>query len=266
MNILSLITRPGATALEFNVVWANGLQRQGTIRVRLAQEVADPVVAAELGALHHLLVRRAIFGDDRAGRAVNRDGLDDQDADPDAGRVQLRVSSGQIRKLMLGTSKKTHLVPFAFFLSSRFYGANVAVSNDTSWIKPRAAANVEEITVSGALDDWQDVPGVGLSVLSQHALEQLRIRGNGLDPAGAWQQLRRIVKSCTQEVNAGDAKRQRDIARHGYPGRCLYSPQSGWNIVITAPNGSDRSMPVIATVFFDKRGAHEVRPLAMCAS
>lgn len=263
MNILTTLVSPGSSATEFIVLWANGLQRQGTLRVRVPESVADAAVVAELGALHHLLVRRAVFGDDRAGRPLSREGITEEELD--AGRVQLKVTSGQIRKLMQGASKKLHLVPYAFFLSSRFYGSAVTVSTDKAWVKPRAHEHVEEIAVSGALDDFQDVPSIGKAALSQHALEQLRIRANGLDPSAAWQQLRRILITCSHEVHVDEAKRRRDVDRHGYSGRCLFSPQTGWNVVVTPPKGADRDWPVIATVYYDRRTAQELRPLASAA-
>ena len=41
--------------------------------------------------------------------------------------------------------------------------------------------------------------------------------------------------------------------------------EDGWNVVVTPPKGADRDWPVIATVYYDRRTAQELRPLASAA-
>ena len=156
MNILTVLTKPTDNPRHFEVYWANGVQNQGLLRVRVEQSCDDLDVVAELGALHHLLVIKSIFGSDRAGRSAHLNDTPDPGAE-DSDRLQLNVTSGQLRKLMQQKSKKLHLVPFALFLSTRFAGSNIVVKNDASWIKPRAYEYVEEIVVNGVLDESASV-------------------------------------------------------------------------------------------------------------
>lgn len=260
MNILTVLTRRTETPSSFEVVWANGLAHQGTLLVHVRHPDQDQEVAAEIGAIHHLLVRKAIFGSDRAGRAKSKGDEADSIESP-SDRLQLRVSSGQVRKLMQGSSSKRHLFPLAFFLETRFGGANVMTTRDDSWIRPRASMHVEEITVSGALDDEQDVPSVGTAVLTRHALQQLQMRGNGMDAASAWHQMRHILRSLDAEIAVTEEKRRRDIERYGVSGRRLYSSFTGWSVVVTPPDGVDRQLPTIATAIFEGRAPKGVGPL-----
>ncbi|ENO77571.1 plasmid-like protein [Thauera sp. 27] len=257
MNILTVLARATDNADQFEVYWANGVQKQGLLRVNVPSHGTDKDVIAELGALHHLLVVKGIFGQDRAGRAAQKQGagiIHDEDAD----RVQLHVTSGQIKKLMQQKSKKLHLSPYSFFLATRFAGSNISVSHDRQWIKPRALENVEEVTVGPALDDLMDVPGVGLAAVSVHAIEQIQRRGNGLSLAEAWHQIRRVVRTLDYEVAVSDEKRRRDIDRHGYSGRYLYSTLTEWNVIVAPAKGLDRAVPVIATAYFERRPQTEL--------
>lgn len=124
MNILTVLAQPTDNPELFEVFWANGVQKQGLLKVHVTTGVADKDVIAELGALHHLLVVKAIFGQDRAGRAAQKQ-TTAPSQDEDADRLQLNVTSGQIRKLMQQKSKKPHLNAFAFFLATRFAGSNI---------------------------------------------------------------------------------------------------------------------------------------------
>ena len=257
MNILTVLAQPTDNPELFEVFWANGVQKQGLLKVHVTTGVADKDVIAELGALHHLLVVKAIFGHDRAGRAAQKQ-TTAPSQDEDADRLQLNVTSGQIRKLMQQKSKKPHLNAFAFFLATRFAGSNITVSHDRQWIKPRALENVEEITIGAALDDLMDVPGVGIAAVSVHAIEQIQRRGNGLSLAEAWHQIRRVVRNLDYEVVVSEEKRRRDVDRHGYSGRCLYSTLTEWNVVVTPAKGHDRSIPVIATAYFERRPLTEL--------
>lgn len=256
MNILTVLTKPTDNPHHFEIYWANGVQNQGLLRVRVEQSCDDLDVVAELGALHHLLVVKSIFGSDRAGRSAHRSARLNDTPDPGAeasDRLQLNVTSGQLRKLMQQKSKKLHLVPFALFLSTRFAGSNIVVKNDASWIKPRAYEHVEEIVVSGVLDDHLEVPGIGIASLSAHAIEQVQKRGNGLSLVEAWHQVRKIVRTCDYEYIPSSDKRKRDIDRYGFSGRTFYSTYSGWNVIVTPPSGLNRHLPVIATLYYEKR-------------
>lgn len=263
MNQLTVLTRPDDTAPDiFHVLWANGTQRQGTVTVTVPFDIKDKALAAELGALHHLLVRRAIFGHDRAGVGRKRV-TDEASGRESAGApVELVVSKGQVKKLARGVSADGDTY-FALtrWLAVRFDGASIKVAKDTSWLKPRSEMNIEEIVLEPALDDIQPVPSIGEVSVSWHVIDQFSKRFNQLEPSHAWQQFRRLITSINARVSQADEVVERAEMRHGVRGEILYHGESGWNFVIVPGDGA-RSMPVVATAYWNKRKSHMLEPLA----
>ena len=94
MNKLTTLCRPTDSPKRFDVLYVNGAQNQGTLHVTVEADEPDAPVSAELAALHHLLVKKAIFGTDRAGRSHRSSGGEDDLA---GDQVLLTVTSGQIR-------------------------------------------------------------------------------------------------------------------------------------------------------------------------
>lgn len=258
MNELTTFCRPTEDPTRFDVLYANGAQNQGLLHVTVGAGEPDAAVSAELAALHHLLVKKAIFGTDRAGRSHRAQSGDDDNA---ADQVRLKVTSGQIRKLMLQKSDKKHLVERAHFLVSRFAGARIETSKDASWVKPRAFQYEEDLVAEPILDDIMEVPGVGLATVSLHAIERIQCRGNGLTLAQAWHQLRRIVQGCDYVIEIAPETERYNLKRYGVVGLGLYSSQTQYNVVITPPKGSDRTLPVITTCYYEERAPKRLRRL-----
>src|SRR5690606_24926214 len=104
MMILSTLAEKTQAEDEVLVHWKTGTLRGGVISVETDRSYSDPLLIAELCVIRHLLLRQQVF---------NRL--------PMSGKgMALHVSSGAIRKLKLGTSKKREAYPFARFLSPRF--------------------------------------------------------------------------------------------------------------------------------------------------
>jgi hypothetical protein len=211
----------------------NGLNIQGRIRVVVPPAFHDRDVIAELAALHHLLVVRAVFGDDRAGNGLT-----------------LNVSAGAIKKLAAQRSAKQHLVPFANFLAVRFADANIEVKTKLTWLKPRADNNVEEIVATGeALDDELELRPLGRVTLTRHALEQFAIRSNRPEAySDAWRSIRIVLSNRLEERVASEETRLARLERHGIEGRVFYHPDSRWNFVVTEAEGEPRR---IVTAYHD---------------
>ena len=95
---LTVFTKPGSLANNYEVFWACGWRTQGTVSVSIACQVDAPEIAAELGVLRHLLEDREVCGSDRTGNSM-----------------KLNCRFGAVKKLAGGKSAKTSLAPFAIF-------------------------------------------------------------------------------------------------------------------------------------------------------
>jgi hypothetical protein len=234
VNILSTFCTGGAIGeAHVDVVWTNGLNIQGRIRVVVPPALHDRDVIAELAALHHLLVVRAIFGDDRAGNSLI-----------------LNVSAGAIKKLVAQRSAKQHLVSFANFLAVRFADADIEVKTKLTWLRPRAENNVEEIVVTeGALDDELELRPLGRVTHTRHALEQFAIRSNRPDAySDAWRSIRIVLSNRLEERIASEETQLARLERHGIEGRVFHHPGSRWSFVVTEAEGEPRR---IVTAYHD---------------
>ncbi|MCK9985428.1 MAG: hypothetical protein AzoDbin1_01900 [Azoarcus sp.] len=244
MNELTVFTRSMDLPDVFEVSYANGVQRQGVLRIRVPFEIEHRDVAAELGALYHLLIDRAIYGDDRAGN-----------------NLYLTVSRGQVRKLIQRRSGLPELAPWASALSVQFSDANIKIENrSASWEKPRRLDHVSEFTLAERLDLIYQVPCLGPTRLMAHALEQFCARANHIAAHEGWRQLRYMLTPALQRVLRDPELDEIARERHGTSAVILYAPASGWNFVIALPN--ERSaLPTITTVYFRKQQARDLAPL-----
>lgn len=244
MNELTVFTRAMDLPDVFEVSYANGVQRQGVLRIRVPFEIEHRDVAAELGALYHLLIDRAIYGDDRAGN-----------------NLYLTVSRGQVRKLIQRRSGLPELAPWASALSVQFSDANIKIENrSASWEKPRRLEHASEFTLAERLDLIYEVPGLGPTRLMAHALEQFCSRANHIEAHEGWRQIRYMLSPALQRVLRDPKLDEMAKERHGTSAVIVYAPASGWNFVIALPN--ERSeLPTITTVYFRKQQARDLAPL-----
>lgn len=118
MNTLKTHALATNLADTFMVYWTNSSSRPGgLIKVRVTQKMPDAVIAAELAAMQYLLEIKEVIGRNLVGNA----------------NTKLTVSRGAIRKLRRCQSDKSHLAPYANFLTTRFAGSPICVEKDTRW-------------------------------------------------------------------------------------------------------------------------------------
>lgn len=237
MNLLTTFCRAGE-GNTWDVYWRNGVQNQGLIHVSVSASVDDPEIVAELSALQWILEHRSVFGVTQAGKGLC-----------------LTVSSGAIKKLAKAAEKigglkdsalgKRHLFPYARFLGTRFVGAEITVSKDDSWIRPRAQNHIEELTIAEPLPEILDMKGIGPVELSAHALEQFAKRQAGAEREDTWRFLRRAATSGLRLANLDKDRLQGQVKRHGEAGETWVHDETKWAFVIVP----GPRLPVVVTAF-----------------
>lgn len=237
MNLLTTVCRAGE-GNNWDVYWRNGVQNQGLISVSVTASVDDPEIVAELSALQWILEHRSVFGVTQAGKGMC-----------------LTVSSGAIKKLAKAAEKsgglkestlgKRHLFPYARFLGTRFVGAEIQVSKDDSWIRPRAQNHIETLTIAEPLPEILDMKGVGLVELSAHAMEQFAKRQAGGDREDTWRFLRKAASSGLRLANLDQERLQNQANRHGAVGQTWVHDETRWAFVIVP----GERLPVMVTAF-----------------
>lgn len=237
MNLLTTFCRAG-TGSSWDVYWRNGVQNQGVVHVAVAAIVDDPEIVAELSALQWILEHRSVFGVSQAGKGLC-----------------LTVSAGAIKKLAKAAEKrgglkdsllgKPHLFPYAKFLGTRFFGAEIQVAKDDSWLRPRAQNNIDELIIREPLPETLDVKGVGLVELSGHALEQFVRRQAGVEREDMWRFLRRIASSGLRRANLDRERVFAQTERYGQAGQVWVHDETKWAFVIVP----GETLPVIVTAY-----------------
>ena len=237
MNLLTTVCRAGE-GNTWDVYWRNGVQNQGLISVSVTACVDDPEIVAELSVLQWILEHRSVFGVTQAGKGMC-----------------LTVSSGTIKKLAKAAEKagglkesslgKRHLFPYARFLGTRFVGAEIQVSKDDSWIRPRAQNDIETLVISEPLPETLDIKGVGLVELSAHAMEQFAKRQAGADREDTWRFLRKAASSGLRLANLDKERLESQAKRHGEVGQTWVHDETRWAFVIVP----GQPLPVVVTAF-----------------
>lgn len=238
MNILTTFCRAGASENSWDVYWRNGVQIQGLITITITASVADPEIVAELSALQWILEHRSVFGVSQAGKGLC-----------------LTVSAGAIKKLAKAAEKngglrdsslgKRHLFPYARFLGTRFVGADVQVSKDESWIRPRALNDVEELRITEPLPEILDLKGLGVVALSEHALQQFAKRQANVDREDLWRFLRKIATSGLRLANIDGERAQAMADRHGTAGQVWVHDETKWAFVVV----TDGQLPIVTSAY-----------------
>jgi hypothetical protein len=190
---LTVLAKPTPKPNTFDVFWACGRNTQGVVTVAIGCVTESDQVAAELSVLQYLLEVREVCGQDRTGNSL-----------------LITCSLGAIKKLARGQSDKTSLVPFALFLRTRFFDAEVAVSKDEGFIAYAKANNHPEQLVvdSPRLSKIQLADGLAVGI-THHALVAYMTRYQNPLAANAWRALRaamshpglRLQRSTQEETN-----------------------------------------------------------------
>lgn len=184
MHTLKTYTLPGQKTDTYLVYWTNSTYRLGgLLHVKIAANVEDKAIAAELAAIQNLLEVRCVLGNKISGNA----------------KMQLVVSSGAIRKLQRCQSDKVHLAPYANFLCTRFAAAIITVEKDTRWFNGKTPAIVEELQVSGPQLETIRLRGLGEVSVTRHVLDRFVDRVLVDQPTDqamqlAWKKLSRLAE------------------------------------------------------------------------
>lgn len=230
----------------FLVYWTNSEARpRGLLRVRVAPEIQDRHIVAELAAIQHLLEDKAAAGRHVVGNANTR----------------LVVSRGAIRKLQRMESDKEHLAPYANFLTTRFSGCPLSVEKDKSWFAG-FAPEPEDLLVSGPRRETLRVCGLGEVSVTHHVLERFTDRFLSESEKAkasqiAWKKLREVAADpMVREVACrklwGTLKQMREGKQ---PGRYFLNRRH--NLVLVVTDNPGEGMRLV-TAYATSRQFHEL--------
>lgn len=236
MHHIALFTERSPSGGDtFDVYWTTGANTKGICRCTVTAPLAtDKEVAAELYALQHLLEVENVLGHDRAGNSLT-----------------ITVSSGAVKKLALFKSDKDHLIPWTFFLTTRFGDATIEVDkprrNDPKcWLPAPDKAKLISLTAAGPLPETIYLHGVGQVELTVHAIERFLERRAAENRATAWRQLRNMAKDTSvRQIQLPPQVHAEKMEKWGKAARDYYNRGTGWHFVIS----DDPALPHLLTVF-----------------
>lgn len=227
-NVVTVFTTAAGPhdPLEFLVVWRSGLNHQGKVSVRVTADVNDKKAVAEMAAMQHVIEVQEVIG-----------------KEPPVKGLQLVFSVPVIRKLAANKSEKKHLYPYAYFLTTRFSAAEIAIEQTADWVKPRADQNLASIEVSEPPGEFIGTQRFGKVCVTKHLMDQFCKRMNNIEPVDAFKLLTRLLNETEVEQQTGvdgkDDSGRKLLAK-------LYHRQSKWCFVIVE-NWWGR--PAIATAY-----------------
>lgn len=213
MNFLWVYTEADPVDGYYLVSWRTGLATRGRLRVHVPPALPDSRIAAELGAMRHLLEDRDACGNAKTGKGLN-----------------LKVSCGAIRKLMQADSAKEHLVGYAAFLRTRFVGCAIDVANrDTDWVREEGEWPMEEIVAKNHSHAVIQAGELGDVALTGHAMERF-IEHMGVSPENAFKR----IKSFARDVRRVEvSKAPKHLLKHRREGRFGYDEKRNLMYVVT---------------------------------
>lgn len=235
MNLLKTYTFATSAPDTYLVYWTNSLiQPKGIIRVRVRPEMEDRLIVAELAAMRHLLVDKSVVGHSVIG---NTD-------------MRLIVSAGAIKKLQHMKSNKSHLAPYANFLTTRFAGSPISVDKDTRWFDDFQPEQVDDLLVAAPCRETIAIHGLGKVAVTQHVLERFAERllpQSERSAQSAWKELIKLAADaaihevCRTSMWA-DAKYNRN-GRH--EGRYFLNPKD--NLIMVVTNNPGEGLRLVTT-------------------
>ena len=234
MNILKTHTQATNEPTTFLVYWTNSTHRPGgLIKVRVTANMQDAHIAAELAAMQHLLEERGVLGSHLVGNANSK----------------LVVSLGAIKKLRRCQSDKSHLAPYANFLTTRFAGCPISVNKDTSWFEGSTPDTTEDLLVGGPRRETLTVTGLGNVAVTQHVLDRFADRflpelSQDKLAQTAWKKLKEIAGDPTvREVTRQGLWVGAKYAHHGkQEGRYFLNARRNLVLVITDNPGEGKRL------------------------
>lgn len=227
LSILSIDTEEISPGL-YRSHWHSSSRQFGVIETSINQHYKKPLAAAELAAIHHVVVERAVFGADRYGD-----------------NVAIQLSSGAARKA-LKQSGDADLQQFAYLLSVRLQSATVSVSNNLSWRDGLSFRVNEQITPPALLDDYVTSPLLGRLVITRHALDDVMGRDSPDTEVDALKTLKRRVARSTKKLAYPERIMTIQLQRHGVRSIPLYDEIDKVAFIIAPPRV--QAQPVVAAM------------------
>lgn len=237
MHMLKTHTLATPQADTFLVYWTNSLVRPGgLLKVRVAAQMQDARIAAELAAIQHLLEDKGVIGNTVVGNA----------------NTQLIVSLGAIKKLQRMGSDKAHLAPYANFLTTRFAGCKLSVDKDARWFEGFTPVCVADLLVGAPRRETVKVAGLGEVSVTQHVLDRFADRflsDTATDKVAqaAWKKLTEVA--CDPTL--------REVARQGIWTKAKYAHQGKQegryflnarrNLVLVITEDKNKGMQLVTT-------------------
>lgn len=172
--MMTLHTSPELLEAQLvRVFWRTGGSSAGIVDVQLTSDTPDNQIIAELCAIRYLAFEQQVF---------NRKPLTGKG-------YRFVVSTGAIRKIVLGKSSKKDLWPYARFLSETMPQAEIIVKRDIDKVSPEDnEVEVEHIFAdpkdfASPIEISFDTPNLGEVRITKHAVERFIELGNkGSDP------------------------------------------------------------------------------------
>lgn len=223
MNFLKVLTKQQPDG-SFYVFWTNSMRAlRGAVRVEVPSGMKDRAIVAELYALQYLLEIVEAVGENMAGNETTK----------------LIVSTGAIKKLVLKTSDKVDLVPYATFLKTRFKGCPIKANKREDWIspvEPSITLNAEK-----PMPETMTVHGFGEIEITAHVVEQFAERFGKASLGDAWRALMKAASDArVVEIEKDNPTTRLKYALKGREeGRYFYNPANKVMVVVAARGGKE---------------------------
>jgi hypothetical protein len=189
--------------VTIRVFWRVGERCRNALDVRLPGICGDPLSAAEIVALRHLLGVREVMGRNRNGSGL-----------------VLVCSRGAVKKVARRTSSKAGLWAYSEPLTTRYVGAEYVVSKDRDWLPPegaRVAIAVVDALADASGAEVHAIAGLGPVAVTHHALESYV---ECVDPLGKspWRSLVRHLGGGLRRVDLPPGVLRHKLRKYGEAG------------------------------------------------
>lgn len=225
------------TDCTWDVYWRIGLRHQGVCRCQCDEHLGlgfpSQRIVAELLTMQWLLEECDAVGNN-----------------PNLDRTVLVFSTPEVQSIMDGTSKKSGLSPYTFYLQTRFAGASIQIYTRTDWVKPHAKKKMHRLWIDGPVGEVLHAPGLGAVWLTRHVLAQFRMRINNVSHAQAYRELQRIVQHAklhpllpNNQSDTSNSHQQRQTIQQKEPTQ--HPPNYVSNLTLEPQKGRDREPCVL---------------------
>jgi len=234
MDTLTVFAQPESISHNSCVVrvfWRTGLHRRQAVDIKLNLDCSDKQAAAELIAIRFLLGDAHAFSKNRVGK-----------------NLRIVVSKGAIKKLSRQATQKKNLYDYGYPIFTRYAGAEIVVSKDSSWF-PTADELNEVPVVSG--EDYNGMEKIeseqlGQVAITRHALERYAQHCDTINIDTTWKNLcRRLINTKMERLKLPERVILHKLKRYGQEPEVWMNPENPLHYVFC--NNSDHK--ILVTVF-----------------